>query len=94
MDEPFSALDAMTREHLQAQLIRDRTESPLPYVLVTHSIEEAAFLGKTILLLADSPATIKARFDNPGFGDPNFRESDRYFELVRNIRRGMGAHFA
>ncbi len=91
MDEPFSALDAMTRETLQAQLIRDRNKTPLPYVLVTHSIEEAAFLGRTILLLAGSPATIRARFDNPGFGDPNFRESDRYFELVRDIRRGMGA---
>jgi NitT/TauT family transport system ATP-binding protein len=93
MDEPFSALDAMTRENLQAQLIRDRSASPLPYVLVTHSIEEAAFLGRTILLLAGNPATIKARFDNPGFGNPNFRESDRYFDLVRDIRRGMGAFF-
>ncbi|HKK34339.1 MAG TPA: ABC transporter ATP-binding protein [Desulfomicrobiaceae bacterium] len=91
MDEPFSALDAMTRETLQAQLIRDRNKTPLPYVLVTHSIEEAAFLGRTILLLAGSPATIRARFDNPGFGDPKFRESNRYFELVRDIRRGMGA---
>ncbi len=93
MDEPFSALDAMTREKLQAQLLKDRMQSPLPYVLVTHSIEEAAYLGRTILLLADSPATIKARYDNPGFGDPDFRETDQYFTLVREIRRGMGIYF-
>ena len=93
MDEPFSALDAMTREKLQAQLLKDRMQSPLPYVLVTHSIEEAVYLGRTILLLADTPATIKARYDNPGFGDPNFRETDQYFTLVREIRRGMGTYF-
>ena len=93
MDEPFSALDAMTREKLQAQLIRDRMKSPLPYVLVTHSIEEAAYLGRTILLLAGTPATIRARYDNPGFGDPDFRETDLYFSLVRDIRRGMGNYF-
>ena len=93
MDEPFSALDAMTREKLQAQLLKDRIKTPLPYVLVTHSIEEAAYLGRTILLLADTPATIRARYDNPGFGDPDFRETDQYFALVREIRRGMGKYF-
>ncbi len=93
MDEPFSALDAMTREKLQAQLLNDRIKTPLPYVLVTHSIEEAAYLGRTILLLADTPATIKARYDNPGFGDPDLRETDQYFSLVRHIRRGMGNYF-
>jgi NitT/TauT family transport system ATP-binding protein len=89
MDEPFSALDAMTREKLQAQLLKDRLKTPLPYVLVTHSIEEAAYLGRTILL----PATIKARYDNPGFGDPDLRETDQYFSLVRKIRQGMGKYF-
>jgi NitT/TauT family transport system ATP-binding protein len=93
MDEPFSALDAMTREKLQAQLLKDRLKTPLPYVLVTHSIEEAAYLGRTILLLAGSPATIKARYDNPGFGDPDLRETDHYFSLVRKIRRGIGSYF-
>lgn len=93
MDEPFSALDAMTREKLQAQLLKDRLKTPLPYVLVTHSIEEAAYLGRTILLLAGSPATIKARYDNPGFGDPELRETDQYFSLVRKIRQGMGKYF-
>jgi NitT/TauT family transport system ATP-binding protein len=93
MDEPFSALDAMTREKLQAQLLKDRLKTPLPYVLVTHSIEEAAYLGRTILLLAGSPATIKARYDNPGFGDPDLRETDQYFSLVRKIRQGMGKYF-
>jgi NitT/TauT family transport system ATP-binding protein len=93
MDEPFSALDAMTREKLQAQLLKDRITTPLPYVLVTHSIEEAAYLGRTILLLAGTPATIKARYDNPGFGDPDLRETEQYFSLVRKIRQGMGKYF-
>jgi NitT/TauT family transport system ATP-binding protein len=93
MDEPFSALDAMTREKLQAQLLKDRIKTPLPYVLVTHSIEEAVYLGRTILLLADTPTTIKARYDNPSFGDPGLRETDQYFSLVRQIRQGMGKYF-
>ena len=73
MDEPFSSLDAITREHLQDTLCESWRTRRTPYVLVTHSVEEAVVLGSKILLLAGSPATVRAAFDNPCFGAPDIR---------------------
>jgi ABC-type nitrate/sulfonate/bicarbonate transport system ATPase subunit len=89
MDEPFSALDAMTRESLQDLLIRVLQERPLSAVVVTHSIEEAAFLGDSICLLAGRPAQIVERFDNPGRGSRGFRTSSDFFGLERSIREAL-----
>ena len=55
MDEPFASLDAPTRESLQTLTLELATEQGLTLVLVTHSIEEAALLGRTILLLNEPP---------------------------------------
>jgi ABC-type nitrate/sulfonate/bicarbonate transport system ATPase subunit len=90
MDEPFSSLDAITREKLQDTLLRTWQDSSVPFLLVTHSVEEAAFLGKRIMILAGTPAEIKADFPNPGFGTPAYRQSREYYQLVRQIRRQMG----
>jgi ABC-type nitrate/sulfonate/bicarbonate transport system ATPase subunit len=90
MDEPFSSLDAITREKLQDTLLRTWRDSSVPFLLVTHSVEEAAFLGKRIMILAGTPAEIKADFSNPGFGSPAYRQSREYYRLVRQIRQQMG----
>lgn len=89
LDEPFSSLDALTRERLQGALLQAWTGSRVPYVLVTHSLEEAVVLGKRILVLAGSPARPVAFFDNPGFGDAAIRESEGYFKLLTRLRRSI-----
>jgi NitT/TauT family transport system ATP-binding protein len=90
MDEPFSALDAITREKLQETLIQTWKTSPVPYLLVTHSVEEAVFLGKRILMLSGNPSCITHDIPNPGFGTPGYRQSETYYRLIRSIRKQMG----
>ncbi|MGE4293196.1 MAG: ABC transporter ATP-binding protein [Desulfovibrio sp.] len=87
MDEPFSSLDALTREKLQQTLLEAWSGRRTPYLLVTHSLEEAVFLGGRILVLAGRPAKAAAWFENPGFGTPGHRDSDAYFRLLRELRR-------
>jgi len=57
MDEPFSSLDAPTREDLQNLILQLRAEMGLTSVIVTHAIEEAAILGRRILVLSHPPNT-------------------------------------
>jgi NitT/TauT family transport system ATP-binding protein len=93
MDEPFSSLDAITRETLQDTLVTNWLETSVPYLLVTHSVEEAVFLGKRILILSGSPASIHEIFDNPGFGDLAYRRTSVYYELIRSIRHKIGEYW-
>ncbi len=89
MDEPFSSLDALTREKLQDALTAQWRKRPLPWVVVTHGLEEAALLGRRILVLAGRPGREAASFENPMFGDPDQRNQEEHFELVRNLRRSL-----
>lgn len=91
MDEPFSSLDAITREKLQDTLLETWNRSKVPYILVTHSVEEAVLLGKRILILAGNPASIKTEFGNPDCGSPQYRNSEAYYHLIQKIRHQMGA---
>lgn len=89
MDEPFSSLDAPTREGLQRLMLELWAEQALTLVTVTHSIEEAAVLGQRILLLKKAPNSVAQVIDNPGAADPRFRESDVYVHRVRSLREQM-----
>lgn len=89
MDEPFSSLDAITRESLQDTLLNSWRTHSVPYLLVTHSVEEAVYLGKRIIVLAGHPAEVKECFDNPGFATSNYRQSNDYYDLIRLIRNKM-----
>ncbi len=57
MDEPFSSLDALTREDLQRLTVELRQETGVTTVIVTHNIEEAVYLGQRILVLGRPPNT-------------------------------------
>lgn len=63
MDEPFAALDEMSRDHMNEELLRLRAEQSWTAVFVTHSVAEAVFLSTRIVVLAPSPGRIQ--FDVP-----------------------------
>ncbi|BDQ33119.1 ABC transporter ATP-binding protein [Pseudodesulfovibrio portus] len=86
LDEPFSSLDALTRERLQRTLLDVWRKRKIPYVLVTHSLEEAVMLGQRIMVMSGRPARPVAVFDNPGFGDENIRDTEACFDLLRRLR--------
>ena len=89
MDEPFSSLDAPTRESLQNLTVELQAEQGLTLVLVTHAIEEAAFIGGKILLLAQPPNRQALIIDNPHAGQPGTRNSRGYQELCRQLRQRL-----
>jgi len=89
LDEPFSALDALSREDLQEILLETLAAHRLCALMVTHSIEEAVFLGSTIWILGGSPARIVSCLENAGQGAPGFRASPAFFEHVTAIRRTL-----
>ncbi|HEX9027787.1 MAG TPA: ATP-binding cassette domain-containing protein [Anaerolineales bacterium] len=89
MDEPFSSLDAPTREGLQNLTLELWAEQQLTLVIVTHAIEEAAVLGRKILVLGQPPNTHAVVIDNPGAVQPNFRASSEYLALCQDLRRRM-----
>lgn len=67
MDEPFAALDALTRRSLQEELLRLWRELGFTLLFVTHSIEEALLVGNRILLLSPHPGRVRAELDAEGF---------------------------
>ncbi|MCS7003652.1 MAG: ABC transporter ATP-binding protein, partial [Dehalococcoidia bacterium] len=87
MDEPFSALDALTRESLQDEIIRLRQRHPVTTILVTHSIEEAVFLGDHILIFGRPPLRGGIVVDNPDAGRLEFRRERAFYDRVLEVRR-------
>ncbi|MFZ7125005.1 MAG: ABC transporter ATP-binding protein [Desulfobacterales bacterium] len=87
MDEPFSSLDAITREHLQETMIGMWRKKEVSYIIVTHSVEEAVMLGRRILVLTDRPTRVKAMVENPDFGSPGYRIRECFFDRTRAVRR-------
>ncbi|WP_456468438.1 ABC transporter ATP-binding protein [Archaeoglobus sp.] len=86
MDEPLSSLDALSREKMQNFLLNLWKETGTTVVLVTHSIEEAVFLGKKVVVLTPRPGRVKAVVDNPMAGREDYRQKEVYFEKCREIR--------
>ena len=58
MDEPFGALDAMTRQALQDEILLLSAEQHMTVVFITHDLEEAIYLGDRVVVLGDTPARI------------------------------------
>jgi len=89
MDEPFGALDALTRERMNAELQRIWMASGKTVVLITHSIDEAIFLGDRVVVMSPRPGRImrelKVDIARPRVAAQTFG-SPRHIELAREIR--------
>ena len=91
MDEPFGALDEMTRERMNLELLKiwDRTGTTVMFV--THSIAEAVFLSTRVVVMSARPGRISAiiDIDLPRERTVDTREMDRYFRLVTEVREAL-----
>ncbi len=90
MDEPLSSLDALTRERLQNLILEIQQLKKITMVLVTHSIEEAVFLGRKIIVLSKRPARVLHIVDNPEVGSFGYRQSENFFHLCTEVRTILG----
>jgi NitT/TauT family transport system ATP-binding protein len=89
LDEPFAAIDAITRERLQDRLLDVFGQRQFSFIIVTHNIEEAIFLGKRILILDNSASGINTIVDNPDVGDPHYRTRPSFFDLSTKLRNTL-----
>jgi NitT/TauT family transport system ATP-binding protein len=91
MDEPFGALDEMTRERLNMELLRIWDASKSTVVFVTHSIAEAVFLSTRAVVMSPRPGRIAdvVAIDLPYPRSAQTREEPRYFELVTQVREAL-----
>ena len=88
MDEPFAALDAMTRDKLQTELIRIHTQSDITIIFITHNIQEALALGTRILVM-DRNGNIIIDEENK-IPKPVTPASDGYGETWNRLHRALG----
>jgi NitT/TauT family transport system ATP-binding protein len=89
MDEPFSALDALTREELQESFLGIWQRYSITTLLVTHSVEEALYLSHRIAIISALPGRVIEILDNPFFGQRMDRYEKEYVELMARIRKGL-----
>jgi NitT/TauT family transport system ATP-binding protein len=91
MDEPFGALDEMTRERMNAEVQRIWQQTGTTVVFVTHSIPEAVFLSSRVVVMSPRPGRIVRviDIDLPRPRTDDTRETARYFELITEVRETL-----
>jgi ABC-type nitrate/sulfonate/bicarbonate transport system ATPase subunit len=91
MDEPFGALDPATRVRMQDLLIKLSSEAQATVFFVTHSIEEAVFLGDRVLVFSPAPGTVIRDFEVPlpDFSAKEMLRHPQFAEVVNELREQM-----
>ena len=94
MDEPFGALDEMTRERLNMELLTIWSQTGTTIVFVTHSIPEAVFLSDRIVIMTPRPGRIEhiVSVDLPRPRGAEIREDDRFFRCIAEVRARLYEH--
>jgi NitT/TauT family transport system ATP-binding protein len=92
MDEPFGALDALTREKMNLELLRIWEEAKKTVIFVTHGITEAVFLGSRVVVLTAGPARMADNFhvDIPHPRTLDVRNTEKFGDYTRRIYRLLG----
>ncbi len=90
MDEPFSALDAISREEMQELFLNIWKENNVTTIFITHSVDEALYLGRKIIVFSPSPGRILKVIDNPCFQLDNLRFRDEYYDMLMKLRKILG----
>jgi NitT/TauT family transport system ATP-binding protein len=95
MDEPFAALDAMTRAALQDEVLRLRDETGTNIVFITHDLDEAIYLGDRVAVLCGAPSTVTAIFE-VALPRPRQQIATRaepaFLALRQDIHSAIGGH--
>ncbi len=92
MDEPFSALDALTRETMQNIVLELCEQQNLTLVMVTHNIEEAIFLGQKIAVFSDNSGKLRRIVDNAHSGQQSYRVTEEFYQHCNQLRSWIGGH--
>jgi NitT/TauT family transport system ATP-binding protein len=92
MDEPFGALDAITRDEMNLELLRIWREAEKTVIFITHSITEAVFLGDRVIVMTPRPGKISeiVKLDLPRPRTTALRDDPKFISYVKHIREGLG----
>ncbi len=93
LDEPFGALDALTRLNLQQEFLGIWQKEKTTIIMVTHDIEEAVYLGDRVIIISDRPGTIKKEFF-VHLPRPRNRSDETFLQLRREIYREFDGDLA
>lgn len=89
MDEPFNALDSLTREDIQDMVLRLTEERKTAVIIVTHNIEESVYMSDKVLLMSATEKNRMINIDRESENFFEFRNSDLYYHQVNTVRRNL-----
>jgi NitT/TauT family transport system ATP-binding protein len=91
MDEPFGALDEMTRERMNIELLKIWSKTQTTVIFVTHSIQEAVYLSSRVIVMSARPGKIVRDIPIalPYPRGPEMRDTQEFFKLVSEVRAGL-----
>jgi NitT/TauT family transport system ATP-binding protein len=90
MDEPFGALDEMTRQNLHYELLKIWEKTGMTVLFITHNVFESVFLSTKIAVMSARPGRITNVFEVPPYErDDSFRSTPEFSQLVGEISKGL-----